>query len=374
MRRVNELHNEAMTLADLAEQAKRTGQLDRYLELTREALQKESEAAWTLAGDSSLEPSRSVLFRSAATLAIECKEIRTAEQLIASALSGNPPSEIAEELRNLLEDVYFQRHLRIRGVSLAPGDFQMMLEGNAVGFGIARSDAFVQRVKDLETILYRTAERRLGMEFREAGRRRKDLVQSLELYLSVPRAASFAVTLRLGKSDQLSLPGTDLSEATMNDVLDGIAMINANDFDSLQQVITDESYRNNFIGLVERLAPDGIDIKTVGFTSGAETDIRVVALVTPKKEFRKRIRRVPDPPKLDKEPENIEIQGILLEADATNQNEGIIEVVESGGTTHKIFVPRGLMSDIVKPMFEEEVVVLALRTGGRLDLRSIDLV
>jgi len=110
--------------------------------------------------------------------------------LIAGALAGNPPTELAEELRDLLEDVYFHRHLKVRGVALAPGEFQMMLEGNAVGFGIARSDAFVQRVKDLETLLYRTAERRSGLAFREAGRRFKDLAQSLELYLSVPRAAS----------------------------------------------------------------------------------------------------------------------------------------------------------------------------------------
>jgi hypothetical protein len=373
MQQVNELHRKAMMLADMAEEAKRTGQADKYLEFTREALRHESEAAWKLADELLIEPSRSVLFRSAATLAMECGEIRVAEQLIAAALSGDPPAEIAEELRDLLEDVYFHRHLRVRGVTLAPGDFQMTLEGNAVGFGIARSEAFVQRVKDIETILYRTAERRLGREFRESGRRKKDLAQSLELYLSVPRAASFAVTLRLGKSDQLELPGIDFSADTMKDVLDGIAMINDGNLDALQQAIPDESYRTNFISLVERLLPDGDDIRTVGFTCGPQEKERFVTLVTPKKEFRERIRRVPHAAQYESEMEHMEIQGILLEADAKKQQEGLIEVVDANGVAHKITVPRGMMSDIVKPMFEEDVIVIGVRRGGRLALQSIDL-
>jgi hypothetical protein len=35
--------------------------------------------------------------------------LREAERLIAVALSGDPPDEIAEELRDLLEQVYFDR-------------------------------------------------------------------------------------------------------------------------------------------------------------------------------------------------------------------------------------------------------------------------
>lgn len=374
MQKVNELHHKAMALADLAEDAKRAGRTDEYIDLTREALRHESEAAWMIAGELSLEPSRSVLFRSAATLAIESGDIRVAEQLIAAALAGNPPSEIAEELRDLLEDVYFHRHLKVRGVTLGHGDFQMTLEGKAVGFGIARSEVFVQRVKDFETLLYRTAERRLGREFREAGRRKKGLAQSLELYISVPRAASFAVTLKLGKNTQLQLPGMDdFSADTMSALLDGITMINDGNLVALKEAIPDESYRNNFIGLVERLSPDGNDIRTVGFTAGSDQEERIVALSTPKKELRARMRKVTQKPKHETEAVPVEIQGILLEADAKRQKEGIIEVVDSTGTAHKIAVPRGMMSDIVKPMFEEDVVVVGIRRGDRLDLQSIDL-
>jgi hypothetical protein len=46
----------------------------------------------------------------ASSLAVECCQLREAERLIGRALSGNPPPDIADELRDLLLDgVYSQR-------------------------------------------------------------------------------------------------------------------------------------------------------------------------------------------------------------------------------------------------------------------------
>src|SRR4051812_43490114 len=145
MNELNTLHQKAMELADQAADARRAGDLDGHKRLTIEALACEAEAARTFAAESNLEPTRSVLFRSAAALAVECQELRIAEQLISAALAGNPPPAIADELRDLLEDVYFNRHLELRGIKLAPGEVQMSLEGDGVGFGMTRSEAFVQR-------------------------------------------------------------------------------------------------------------------------------------------------------------------------------------------------------------------------------------
>ncbi len=51
------------------------------------------------------EPTRSVLFRSAAQLAFNYGEIREAEQLLSAALAGNPPGDILLELRTLYRKV-----------------------------------------------------------------------------------------------------------------------------------------------------------------------------------------------------------------------------------------------------------------------------
>jgi len=77
------------------------------LELTKAAFSQERAAANLVADLFDLEPTRSVLHRSAATLAVECSELREAKKLIGRALAGNPPDDIANELRDLLlEEIY----------------------------------------------------------------------------------------------------------------------------------------------------------------------------------------------------------------------------------------------------------------------------
>ena len=58
--------------------------------------------------DYDMEPSRSVLFRSAASLilsypTISKQEFRAAEKMVAFGLIGNPPDAILEELREVLK-------------------------------------------------------------------------------------------------------------------------------------------------------------------------------------------------------------------------------------------------------------------------------
>ena len=99
------LHEEAMAIAAEAFVAQQTGDNERYLSLTKEALDKEKAAAWRLFHKMEAEPTRSVLFRSAAQLAFNYGEIREAEELLSAALAGNPPGEILLELRALYMEV-----------------------------------------------------------------------------------------------------------------------------------------------------------------------------------------------------------------------------------------------------------------------------
>lgn len=109
MKDIRTLHNEAMDLAlqgDLAAQNDSKG--TECLDLYTEAFEKEREAALLADFMQNPEPGLSILFRSAASLAMQCGRYREAEQLIAKALSGNPTNEIARELRELLQDIYAQ--------------------------------------------------------------------------------------------------------------------------------------------------------------------------------------------------------------------------------------------------------------------------
>ena len=110
MQNVEVLHREAMELVDRAVLARQRKQPEQVAEFAKAAFEKEKAAADLVAGRLELEPTRSVLHRSAAVLAIECNELRAAERLIGRALAGNPPDDIANELRDLLlQEIYSQR-------------------------------------------------------------------------------------------------------------------------------------------------------------------------------------------------------------------------------------------------------------------------
>jgi hypothetical protein len=101
---VRDNHEHAMSLADEAFAAKRRGDTVTARNRFQEALQYERLAAQSVMNDA--EPTRSILYRSAASLALACSEYREAERLIATALCGSPPDEIASELRLWLRRVH----------------------------------------------------------------------------------------------------------------------------------------------------------------------------------------------------------------------------------------------------------------------------
>src|SRR3954447_9391023 len=118
MSTASDLHDQAMVHVDEAFVARHRGDIERAQEHSQKALRLEIAAAEEFRDSFTTEPTRSVLYRSAATIALDCGQHREAERLIATALAGSPPYEIAEELRDLLEQVNFERHLKLRGVML----------------------------------------------------------------------------------------------------------------------------------------------------------------------------------------------------------------------------------------------------------------
>lgn len=56
-----------------------------------------------------VEPTYSVLHRSAGWMAVHCRQFRQAERLACIALAGEPPDDIAAELRDLLAQSKLQQ-------------------------------------------------------------------------------------------------------------------------------------------------------------------------------------------------------------------------------------------------------------------------
>lgn len=104
MSQLKDRHHKAMDLAARAFRENRYGNEEESLSLFRQALELELAAIDAL--EEYIEPTYSVLHRSAATLALDCNELRKAEQLAAKALAKEPPEFVADQLREVLEQVY----------------------------------------------------------------------------------------------------------------------------------------------------------------------------------------------------------------------------------------------------------------------------
>lgn len=359
------LHRQAMDLAETAAMAKLRGESEQAADLFRQAFEYERSAANLVASDFSAEPTRSILYRSAASLALDHGDVREAERLIATALTGDPPQDIAEELRDLLEQVYFQRHLNLRGWALDADEVQMSIAGKAVGYGIASSDEFIDRVQNFEKLIYRTVERKSGTKYREKGNPKKAIRKDFEVYMSVPRAASFAVSLKIG----LTQPQLSLDLGILDELLNCLELFDKANDEALREQIPEEPYYRNFVGLARKLSPDGDDVNVVGFTTLRNGHERKVALT----RSRGQDHSVEHMVTTEQPTELVTVQGSLRFADSTKGQTGRIRLVEERGKTHDIIVPEGMMSDIVKPLWDDDVVVKGVRIGKSINLEDIFL-
>lgn len=359
---IQELHAKAMDLAGRASLLQMRGgkSADR---LFRQAFALERKAAEALAFKFDAEPSRSVLLRSAASLALDCKKYRDSEQLIALALSGNPPQEICEELRDLLETVYFSRHLEIKGMTLAPVEFQMCLVGSSVAHGLIESHEFLHRAADMQNLLIRTIERKNLLPFRETGGADKQVLKGFEIYFAIPKAASYSIKIRVGQPDrQLRLKFPELVEPVevIENLLTCLEDFAADNVKSLRNRIPDEAYFNNFTSLARNLAPDGERIKVVGFTKTIGSSSRIVSLKHPPSQIWKQ-RAKPVPVE--------QFVGRIRFADETPKHKShpIIQIELLDGTiSPKVQVRPGLLQDIVKPYWGDlvRVFVSKPKNGG----------
>lgn len=364
---VKELHREAMKHNDLAIIAKRT-EPSIVKEYFQKAFEYEKQAFVKFNSESKAEPTRTILLRSAANLALLATLPREAEKLIAIGLAGDPPDELAEELRDVLQQVNFFRHLETKGIELDTNEIQLSLSGNQVGHGIIRSDEFLNRIEIIEKLAFRTADRLRNRPFKERGRKRKANVVEFEPFLSVPRAASFAVTIRFGHStNQITIPGAESQTYLIDELLNNIEMLNEGNYNKLNETIKEEDYRRNFIALIKQLAPDGDRVKLVGFTVKRNNESKTIPLTKIKTEFQVEEFKSIDE---DIKPENIELIGVMSYADSKKST---IKLTDKDNKDYIVTVPKGLLSDVVKPYFEEEVILKGTKIGKVIELKDLEL-
>ena len=376
MSEVRELHTRAMDAAEAALGELRSGHAARALTLNTEAFELERQAATLALNNGGIEPTQSVLLRSAATLALRCRRYRDGERLVAKALSGDPPNDVAEELRDLLEQINFERHLELRGVALSNDELQLSIAGAGVGYGFAPKEEFVKFVKRIDTmekLMHRTAAYQAKQPYRDRASALKPLRDQLRVFVSVPRAASLAVTLRIGRDkDQSELFRGPAAEA-IDELMTRLQDFNDGRDAELRQRITDESYYTNFVGLAKQLAPSGTKVRQVGLTARTAGVERKVALTRRREEVVATATSVPAGIESVEKRRTVTITGVLKYANSTKPAHDSIKIEGETGTFETVRVPSGMMADIVRPLWGTRVTIQAERQRKQLHLLDIVL-
>ena len=364
MSKVNELHNRAMDLAELGLVERLRGNPEAELGYARQAL--EFEVAATQALTDRIEPTFSVLHRSAATIALQCGEHRLAEQLAAKALAEEPPNEIAEELRDVLEQAQFQRHLSLRGVELGPDELQMSLSGKGVGYGTVAVDAWAGRIQNVAKLIQRIVEWQQKLSFGKRGARQKTK-EEFPILVSAHRAASFAVTLKVGHPVEPRHPIK--IQAAINDFMDLMEMTNGSDIHGLSERVPESLYLSNFIQSAKEIAPDGERVSQVGFTTGRGNSRRQVSVTRAEdlQIFSPRPRTNVEPAR------HVKIRGTLRFVDYTDRQSPQIKIVDGNGKHISVNASAEIMNDVVREMWNMKVVVDGLKKGRSIHLEDIAL-
>ena len=105
MNSINQLHEEAMNMAENAFLAQQKGDKMTFVQLSKKAFLLEKEAALLLQNKLDAEPNRSVLFKSAAFLAFDAQEYQECRDMITYTLLGKPDNIIKAEMNQLFDEV-----------------------------------------------------------------------------------------------------------------------------------------------------------------------------------------------------------------------------------------------------------------------------
>lgn len=363
MTSVNDYHNMAMEFADLGLSKRARGEHQRALAYFEQALDFELAAIAAL--DRSGGLGWSILHRSAGTLALDCQRFRQAEQITARALAGEPHPDIADELRDVFEQSNFHRRLSWNDVAIGQWEIRMNLVGRAAGSDVTNLACLLPRMESMQSLIHRTTQRLLELPYR--ARVPKHIREHYPIFASAPPSGSFAISLRLGHP-AAALPGLLGPARVIGEFIDLMAMVNDGDMDSVERRIPDPAYRNNFVGLARRVAPDGDDIRQVGFAANVGEDIRTVAFTRSSSQI--------CPPDTADSPDAsdwIEIAGMLGYADVGSHNGKRFKIIDARGQMHDIQAPSGMMDDIVRPMWNSSVTVVGTRRPRQKIIRLYDI-
>lgn len=372
MTTVREHHDRAMLFAErLLTARQHEASAEELQSLALSAYEAELNAALLAFERDTSAATRLILLRSAAHLAREAKQWESGLDLALRALGASDLRLYRTELLHILDTLRTYEHLQVEGVSLSDTDIQLSVAGPEAAPGFARADEVVRRVNDLRKLMVRSTMRRAGLAFDAPPLRGRTFRDSFTPYLSIPRAASYAVTVRFGYQQQIPLDlelAEDLKAPRVEDAIDDL-MRAAKQYASggaaaLRELIPDERYARATASLLHDLAPDSKRIQTVGLTVVRNGIQDAIALPT---------RRILHPvpvggltslaKKGGQQPEEIEVLGTLLEGSAKRPRKAWATIVQDDDIETIVQYDEATHGDVIDGYWKHRVRARMMRIG-----------
>jgi hypothetical protein len=276
-----DLHDRAMALVDEARERERAGDGKGRVRLLREAYQLEERAARLLEPTPASEPTRSVLFRSASSLAFQAEDYREACNLAFDGLTGNSPEEYASELLDIANDAKFRLRLIDQKLRVVKSEITLIVRGPRVAIGLAPAKQTTLMLRRIENLLRSRVEdflkRGIGAgEFDWP----TEAPKLFEVFIRPLATEEFAVAFRLGLNEQLHLFGS----VSLGDRIVGEFM---NDLRAAVYEDAPATNQGKFAKGVFKLEPDGKEVTSIeinSLVSGELISVRIPPKKHPEKE------------------------------------------------------------------------------------------
>ena len=176
-----------MDLFELALLTARDGDTEASRRLLKEALEKETAAADSVADDYDLEPTRSILHRSAASIALRIGNVQKAKQYVDAGLAGRVPQDMRAEMITLREQILV--------LEAATTDYRLRAPR-----GLTPIEQISRRFRSTAPVNITGLARALGLAVRQA-----DLGPEIagEIFPDLYRGGPSGYTIRVNTSDSL---------------------------------------------------------------------------------------------------------------------------------------------------------------------------
>lgn len=355
MTTVKKLHRQAMNFAHEATIARNAGDINQAIQLISTAFEHESLAASRVPEGEQAEPTRSILYRSAASLAFQAEHYDQAMRLIALGLSGYPPPKIKFDLLNLLDQVKFKTYLNETAQELTDEGLLIVMRGSAVDVGRILYKEFKKRYDNTIALIDKTTQRLTDRPYK---RGKDGAAFTYQKVIEVPAMqSSFAISLQLlaPSTPSFLLPPP---VEVINEVVYGVELAENGQESELRSHINNNQYYTHFVNIVRAMAPDGNNVDHIGFV----TTQRNASLSKTKNELPSISVAEIESVAPQKPRKQIEQTGRLAFADDLMKGENAVGIDVGDGKSMKIKLTEGI-DDLVTQYWNKIVTVTGVFDG-----------